>query len=228
MDRINKIVEFIDENKIVADIGSDHGITAIKIYEEKNPKKVIATDISKDSLQKLVDKLEYSGYDIETIVTDGIKNLPKNIEQIIISGMGGYLISKIIENGIDLAKSADKLILQANNSLEHLRKFLHSQGFEIIDEANVLEENFIYTIIVTKYIGDVRKYDNEDYYIYGEKNIENKDGLTIQYIERELNHAKTVINNIKEKDTEIVKKRIQDLENKINNMENLLCKLKTY
>ena len=121
MDRINKIVEFIDENKIVADIGSDHGITAIKIYEEKNPKKVIATDISKDSLQKLVDKLEYSGYDIETIVTDGIKNLPKNIEQIIISGMGGYLISKIIENGIDLAKSADKLILQANNSLEHLR-----------------------------------------------------------------------------------------------------------
>lgn len=227
MDRINKIVEFVDENKIVADIGSDHGITAIKIYEEKKPRKVLATDISKDSLQKLVDKLDYSGYDIETIVTDGIKELPKNIEEIIISGMGGYLISKIIENGIDVAKSAYKLILQANNSLEHLRRFLHSQGFEIIDEANVFEENFIYTIIVTKFIGKIDKYDNEDYYIYGKKNIEKKDKLTIQYIERELYHAKTVINNIKENDTEVVKKRIQDLENKIKNMENLLCKLKS-
>lgn len=227
MNRIDKIVEFVDENKIVADIGSDHGITAIKIYEEKNPKKVIATDISKDSLQKLVDKLEYSGYDIETIVTDGIKELPQNIEEIIISGMGGFLISKIIENGIDVAKSADKLILQANNSLDHLRKFLHSYGFEIIDETNVFEENFIYTIIVTKFIGEVDKYDNEEYYIYGKKNIENKDKLTIQYIERELNHARNVINNIKENDTEVVKKRIQDLENNIKNMENLLCKLKS-
>lgn len=227
MNRIDKIVEFVDENKIVADIGSDHGITAIKIYEEKNPKKVIATDISKESLQKLVDKLEHSRYDIETIVTDGIRELPKNIDEIIISGMGGYLISKIIKNGIDVAKSADKLILQANNSLEHLRKFLHSEGFEIIDEANVYEENYIYTIIVTKYTNKVKKYDNEEYYIYGKKNIENKDKLTVQYIERELNHSKSVINNIKSNDTIVVKNRIQELENKINHMENLLCKLKS-
>nr|WP_276938686.1 class I SAM-dependent methyltransferase [Helcococcus sueciensis] len=227
MNRIDKIVEFVDENKIVADIGSDHGITAIKIYEEKKPKKVIATDISKESLQKLVDKLQHSRYDIETIVTDGIRDLPKNIDEIIISGMGGYLISKIIKNGIDVAKSADKLILQANNSLDHLRKFLHSEGFEIIDEANVYEENYIYTIIVTKYINQVNKYDNNDYYIYGKKNIENKDELTIKYIERELNHSKTVINNIKSNDTIVVKNRIKELEDKINCMENLLCKLKS-
>lgn len=227
MNRIDKIVEFVDENKIVADIGSDHGITAIKIYEEKKPKKVIATDISKESLQKLVDKLQHSRYDIETIVTDGIRDLPKNIDEIIISGMGGYLISKIIKNGIDVAKSADKLILQANNSLDHLRKFLHSEGFEIIDEANVYEENYIYTIIVTKYTNQVNKYYNNDYYIYGKKNIENKDELTIKYIERELNHSKTVINNIKSNDTIVVKNRIKELEDKINCMENLLCKLKS-
>lgn len=227
MNRIDKIVEFVDENKIVADIGSDHGITAIKIYEEKKPKKVIATDISKESLQKLVDKLQHSRYDIETIVTDGIRDLPKNIDEIIISGMGGYLISKIIKNGIDVAKLADKLILQANNSLDHLRKFLHSEGFEIIDEANVYEENYIYTIIVAKYTNQVNKYDNNDYYIYGKKNIENKDELTIKYIERELNHSKTVINNIKSNDTIVVKNRIKELEDKINCMENLLCKLKS-
>ena len=226
MGRIDKIVDFVDENKIVADIGSDHGITAIKIYEEKHPKRVIATDISKDSIQKLVDKLEYSGYDIETIVTDGINHISKDVNEIIISGMGGFLISKIIENGIDVAKSADKLILQANNSLEHLRKFLHSEGFEIIDEANVFEENFIYTIIVTKYIGNVNKYTDENYYIYGKKNIENKDKLTIQYIEKELNRDRNIINNIKKNDTLVVKKRIQDLTNRINSMENLLCKLK--
>ena len=115
--RLEKIVELVDENKKIADIGSDHGITAIKIYEEKNPKKVIATDISKNSIQKLVDKLHYNKYNIETMVADGIKELPEDVEQIIISGMGGILISNIIEEGIDIAKNAEKLIIQANNSL---------------------------------------------------------------------------------------------------------------
>lgn len=40
MKRLDKLVSYVDENRIVADIGSDHGITAIKVYEEKIPKKL--------------------------------------------------------------------------------------------------------------------------------------------------------------------------------------------
>lgn len=227
MIRLDKIVDYVDENKVVADIGSDHGITAIKIYEEKNPKRVIATDISKNSLQKLVDKIKYNDYNIETIVTDGIKELPKDVEEIVISGMGGFLISKIIEEGMEIAQNAQKLILQANNSLEHLRKFLHKNGFEIVDESNVFEENFIYTIIVTKYIENVDRYDDENYYIYGKKNIENKDELTIRFIERELKHDKMLIGKLKEIDSQIANNRVEELKNNIREMENLLCKLKS-
>lgn len=92
--RLDTIVGFVEENKSVADIGTDHGITAIKIYEEKNPSKIIGTDISKNSLQKLEDKILENGYKIETMVTDGIKDLKDFSPQvIIISGMGGHLVT---------------------------------------------------------------------------------------------------------------------------------------
>lgn len=226
MDRIDKIVNFIDENKVVADIGSDHGITAIKIYEEKNPKKIIATDISKNSLQKLIDKIEYNKYNIETMVTDGIYELSDSVEEIIISGMGGILISHILEKGKCLAKKLDKIILQPNNSQQILRKWLHNNNFSIIDEVTVEEENIIYNIIVSKYTDISEKYEREIDYIYGKINLDRKDKLTIKMIENNINNERKIIEKIKSIKSEKVKNKIKNLEYSIKNMENILCKLK--
>jgi len=227
MNRLDTLVKYIDENKIVADIGTDHGITAIKVYEEKNPKKVIATDISKESLQKLVDKLEYSKYNIETIVTDGISDINQDIDQIIISGMGGYLIAKILDEGILQARKAEKLILQANNSQEYLRRWLHDNGFDIIDEDMCEDEDIIYNVIVA--IPDentiAEKYDNSDYYKYGKFNFDKKSDLFIKSLNKEKNHLEFIFEKIKNKDTDEAEVRREELAKEIKNIEEILCKL---
>lgn len=226
MNRLETIINYIDENKVIADIGSDHGITSIKIYEEKNPKRVIATDISKNSLQKLVDKLEYLNYDIETMVTDGLTDLPNDVEEIIISGMGGFLIRKILEDGISLAKKAEKLILQGNNSLEHLRKWLHDNNFEIIDETLLEDEGFKYTIIVAKYsIKNIIPYKSDFDYIYGKKHIEEKNPLLIEIVKDEINHLQKIVDKISGLDTDDAITRIEELEKRVKNLKGLLCEL---
>ena len=48
--RLKKICDLVDENSIVADIGTDHGIIPIELSKNNISKKIIASDISKNSL----------------------------------------------------------------------------------------------------------------------------------------------------------------------------------
>lgn len=200
--RLDGLVNFVEEGKIVADIGSDHGITAIKIFEEKRPRKVIATDISENSLEKLREKLRNNpNLDIETKVTDGIEDLKDyGLENIIISGMGGYLIADIIKEGLDVARGCERLILQANNSLEHLRRFLRSKDFSILDEVMVYEEGKYYTIILASPLGPKEDYSPLDYK-YGKKLKEKKDPVFIDYLDFRLRELGLIYENIKNIDT---------------------------
>ena len=72
--RLKKICDLVDYNSIVADIGTDHGIIPIELSKKSISKKIIATDISKDSLEKLEQKLLYNNNiaNIDTRVSDGL------------------------------------------------------------------------------------------------------------------------------------------------------------
>lgn len=226
MKRLDKIVSFVGENKIVADIGSDHGITAIKIYEEKNPKKVIATDISAPSLQKLKDKLKHSGYEIETIVTDGLKNLPMDIEEAVISGMGANLIVNILRGNLDLSRSLEKIITSPNNSLEYYRRWLMDNGFTIIDDEKIEDEGVLYDVVVIKYTGENTSYDRDYEYMYGKDNLANKNPYTIKEIEQEIDRNVGILEKFSGIDSVRITDRIEELKVKNQKLEDLLCELK--
>lgn len=227
MKRLDKIVSFVDENKIVADIGSDHGISAIKVYEEKSPRKVIATDISGPSLQKLVDKLEQNNYEIETIITDGLKGLPLDIDQIIISGMGGHLVTEIIEGNFELSRAAEKLILSPNNSKNYFRRWLHENSFEIITDEKVEDEKIIYDVIVARSSEKVKHYEDDLHYEYGKENIESKDLLTIKQIEQEIEVERSIADKLINQKTEVAMARRKELLDSANFKEKIVCKLKS-
>ena len=226
MKRLDKIVSFVGENKIVADIGSDHGITAIKIYEEKNPKRVIATDISAPSLQKLKDKLKHSGYEIETIVTDGLKNLPMDIEEAVISGMGANLIVNILRGNMDLSRSLEKIITSPNNSLEYYRRWLMDNGFTIINDEKIEDEGVLYDVVVIKYTGENTSYDRDYEYMYGKDNLANKNPYTIKEIEQEIDRNVGILEKFSGIDSVRITDRIEELKVKNQKLEDLLCELK--
>ncbi len=140
--RLKKICDLVDYNSIVADIGTDHGIIPIELSKKSISKKIIATDISKDSLEKLEQKLLYNNNiaNIDTRVSDGLDCIEEfEVDTIIISGMGGILIKEILEKNLHIAKTANYLILSPNNSLDILRKFLFKNNFVIDKESDAIE-----------------------------------------------------------------------------------------
>lgn len=208
--RLNEIFNLVDKNSIVADIGTDHGIIPIMLSKFNLAKKIIATDISENSLNKLKEKLKQNDNinNIETRVSDGLNSFFEyEIDTIIISGMGGILIKDILNTNLDIAKTAETLILSPNNSLDVVRKFLVNNNFKIIDEKDVFENSKYYQILKVSYGKDLFYEDYE--YNYGKMLIKNKSKNLKLFLENELNKYSLIIDKIEK--SSMNTKRIDDI-----------------
>lgn len=139
--------------KKIADIGTDHAYIPIYMIENSLADYFIASDVREGPISianenikehKLSDK-------IETRLGSGLSILNKNeADTIIIAGMGGQLISEIIEADIDIAKNAE-LTLQPMNAQYELRKYLIKNGFTVTREDIAVEGFKVYNIFNVKY-----------------------------------------------------------------------------
>lgn len=208
-ERLEKIIQFVEFNSIVADIGTDHGLVPISLSKNKISKRIIGVDISEKSLYKLQSKIENNPKfsNIYSRVSDGLKSIkPYEVDTIIISGMGGVLISRILKEGQVVAKSANTLILQANNSVEYLRRFLHENSYYIEDESDIYENNKYYQIIKAR--SGLEKYYEDYYYEFGKKIIE-QGSLNLQkYLNIEISKIDSIINKINKISSDNMEKKI--------------------
>ena len=224
--RLEEIINLVEDNSIVADIGTDHGIVPYELVKSNKAKKVIASDISEKSLDKLREKLDYLDEPEKIIlnVSDGLDNLNEyQVDTIIISGMGGNLIVDILNKNIDVAKSTNCLILGANNSLSVLRKFLHDNSFEIIEEVDLFENDKYYQILKIK-VGK-QLFLNEYEYEFGKFLIDNKSKNLKQYIKQQIDNKKTILSYISEKESDNVKNAVDNINEEIQELEKVLIKI---
>ena len=143
--RLEMILQNITADKI-ADIGTDHGFIPIELA--KRGKTVIATDANEGPLDSARKNIEKNGLEISLRLGNGLAPLSANeAEEIIIAGMGGELIKKIISNDMEKARSS-RLILQPMSLQADLRRFLTENGFEIIREDLAREDRKIYNLII--------------------------------------------------------------------------------
>ena len=148
--------------EVVADIGTDHAYIPINLIKESRAQKVIATDINPLPARIATDniKKESLSKKIEIRLGNGLSVLAKEeADVIIIAGMGGILISEIIDADIDIALGS-KLILQPMNAQYELRKYLMSHGFKITDEDLAVEGFKVYNIILAER-GEMKPFETD-------------------------------------------------------------------
>ena len=98
-DRLSLVASFVDKER-VADIGCDHGKLLEELFRLKKITYAFASDISGPSVNKAVELLSFNKRNFDYAVGDGLEKLEEkhNIQQVVISGMGGLEIIKIMEN----------------------------------------------------------------------------------------------------------------------------------
>ena len=134
----------------VADIGTDHGYLGIYLLQSGAARHVIACDLRKDPLENARRNAKLFGVDgaMELRLSDGLeKILPDEVDTVVMAGMGGDLIKKILSQCPWRKREGLQFILQPQSAGNVLRRWLCEDGFEIQREEPVQDGHFLYTVM---------------------------------------------------------------------------------
>ncbi len=228
--RLRAIADLIPHSRKMADIGTDHGYLPLYLVQWGRVTSAIAADVSAGSLKKASILIEQNNMNhaIETRLGNGLSVLSAGeVDTIVIAGMGGVLISEILQQGEEVARSASTLILQPMIGQEELRRWLLQNQYRIEDEDLVKESNRIYEIIVAVPDTEVRGYDNDIYYEVGHSWITKKHPLLKEWMERKIRGLKELIKGLEMGQAETVSIRLQEAQEKLRQYEEVYrCHIK--
>jgi len=149
--RLEKIVDLCDSTSVIADIGCDHGYVGAELILSNRCDRVVATDISVQSLNKAIlfcDSLNIKNY-VSFREGDGFNVIYKSdkVKQAIIAGMGGMEIIKILE---EKKINLKRFVLQPMRDVVKLREYLISHNYKIVTDLLVYDDGIYYNIIKVK------------------------------------------------------------------------------
>jgi len=178
--RMQEIAKLVDGEKI-ADIGCDHGKIVNYLLLNDKISYAICSDISLPSVNKAKELLIQNGinnskFDIRH--GDGLKTIKDvdRIDTVIISGMGGLEVSKILKEATVLPNT---FILQPQKHEIDAKKTVVSLGYEIIYDKIIFEDKFYNIVKAVK--SDKPKILSDFELLFGKQNfVDNPD--FIQYI----------------------------------------------
>jgi len=162
-ERLQCAADFVRDNAVVADIGTDHAYLPIYLLTNDRIKFAVASDINRGPLDRAKkNAAQYSVDDkMDFILSDGLCGINPDahgVTDIVICGMGGELITKIIDDSPYTRTKGVRLILQPMTFSDKVRYYLASNGFDILDERLCEASGKIYTCILAEYDGGVRNF----------------------------------------------------------------------
>lgn len=194
--------KFVKPGSRVADIGTDHAYIPIWLVKNGISTHAIAMDINEGPILRARENICKFGLEsqIETRLSDGLDSLKSGeADTVVIAGMGGILINRILENAKRLYPTIRHYILQPMTAIEETRKYLEKNGFYIEDECLAKEDDKIYNIL-SVVRGDM-EISKEIHYYIGEKLIENRDALLLQYLDGKIYELDKAIDTMQRAET---------------------------
>ncbi len=227
--RLLAVASAVTPGNRVADIGTDHGYVPIYLVQKERIPSAIAMDVNKGPLERAARHIREQGLEsrISTRLSDGLTQLGSHeADTVILAGMGGDLICRILWKRRDLLEEQPELILQPQSEWFKVRHSLHDLGYRILKEWFLKDEGKYYVVI--KAIPGQERYDKEEDYIYGALPEEECRPVLKEYLLREEKKKEGIMNRILADagaNSDPQKIRLEELKNELkmirNKMESL-------
>lgn len=160
--RLSLIASLVRPGSRVADVGTDHGYLICHLVGQGICPVGFASDINPQPLENARHAVQRCGLEdkITLLLSDGLSALePDQVDSVIIAGMGGDLICRMLQQAPWLRESGKQLVLQPMTRSETVREYLCENGFVIREERAVSCGRFIYTALSAEYTGEKVKPD---------------------------------------------------------------------
>ncbi len=154
--RLSLCADFVREGARLADIGTDHAFLPIWLCKTGKCPCAIASDINPEPLKRGLEAISSSGLcdRITARLSDGLSEISADeTDDIVIAGMGGELIVKILSQSLLSKDSTKHFILQPMTRSEVLLEWLNGNGFEILKQDCCVAAGKCYTVLLASYTG---------------------------------------------------------------------------
>lgn len=199
--RIKELCSAIRPCKKLADVGCDHGLLTLTALNSAKCEKAFISDISEDCLKKakelLADYIEDGK--VNYAVCDGLEKVDKDCDSVIIAGMGGEEIVKILSES-DF--KPQNLYLQPMKNAEKVREYLINNGYGITLDYTFADGKYYDYIVAVK--GKTSEYTADEMF-FGRDNLKNMPKAFVDKTKGELGLYKKVFADCK---TETAKSEI--------------------
>lgn len=229
-----------DTGSRVADIGCDHGYVSIELVTRGIAEKAYAMDVRKGPLERAIAHVTERGLNdrIELRLSDGLKKLvPGEADTVIIAGMGGELITRILQEGAHVLPDIKTLILSPQSEPAMVRSFLEANGFEFVKEAFLMDEGKYYCVIkavrarsdgkgaVSSEMEAVNTCTKAELR-YGPLLLKEKNEVLKQFLKNEKRVKSEIFESLKSYETDRIKGRLAELQEDLQIIEEALYEMR--
>lgn len=215
--RLQAVAGLVTPDLKIVDIGTDHAYIPIWLVEQGISPSAIAMDINQGPLEKAKENIALHGLTsrIKTRQSDGMRQLkPSEAESVVIAGMGGGLVIKILEDVKEQDLGIKEWILQPQSELKKVREYLNESGYRIVDETMILDEGKFYPMM--KAIKGKQEVYREEELSYGKLLLKNRNPILKMFLEKEFELKNGIYETLKKTSGLSAQKRVSELEEEIS------------
>lgn len=214
--RLSAVAELTGKCNVMADIGTDHGYIPIYLVEQGKVCRAIAMDIGKGPLQRAEEHVKLHQLDeyIELRLSDGAKQLAeREVEEIVIAGMGGRLMMKIVGESMEIFRNLQGFVIQPQSEYGFVRHYLEDNGFTILKEDIVKEDGKYYPMM--RVAAGRMKLEKQCFYAYGKLLLAEKHPVLLQYLMKEYENYEKIKEALQQGATRKQEIRLHEIAQKI-------------
>ena len=150
-DRLKCVASMVGRGTYVFDVGCDHAFLDIYLVSRGIARGATASDVKKGPLNAAAGHISQAELEdkISTALSDGLHNINDIPEgsTLVMAGMGGPLILKILKDDPDKTARFEEIIISPQSRIPDVREGITDIGLTIVDEAMVYDDGKYYTVM---------------------------------------------------------------------------------
>lgn len=165
--RLSSIAELVPQGSYLGDVGSDHGELPISLVKEKKIPGAFAIENKVGPFTRLKKAIDEAGLSSSIVasLSDGISEIPDKVDCLVLAGMGGSLIARILLSHSEKLAHVLSVVIDPHGEGEEALCALAGLGYSVTKSHFLFEEGKPYCLSQLTKSGGAVVYSAKELYL---------------------------------------------------------------